>query len=174
VLSLRHGELIKQTKALIAALDAGDFALPVNSATTPRKAAAAAAVEAEAEGFGSPVAGAAGGETEASGAADANAAETPQPQPEETGGGGGEQTPPSSTATAATPSPAPRGGGGGGGGGGLSDEQVEALLVPLRLAFDSKSPKIIETTLAAGPHHGLTLVHFSAQREHILLDTSGA
>ena len=33
--------------------------------------------------------------------------------------------------------------------GGLSEDQVEALLVPFRLAFESKSPKIIETTLAA-------------------------
>lgn len=53
-----------------------------------------------------------------------------------------------------TPSRPPRlsangGGATGFGQGGLRGDQVEALLVPLRLAFDSKSPKIIEAALTA-------------------------
>ena len=105
----RHADLIDATKALVAALDAGDFVAPVKAATTPARRSLERARTPDAS------------------------SEPPR-----------DAAPPAAPASPPPP-PSPRASLVSG----LSDDRVDALLVVFRLAFDSKSPKIVDAALAA-------------------------
>ena len=105
----RHADLIDATKALVAALDAGDFVAPVKAATTPARRSLERARTPDASS-----------EPPCDAAPPAAPASPPPP--------------PSPRASLVS---------------GLSDDRVDALLVVFRLAFDSKSPKIVDAALAA-------------------------